>query len=62
MLAADPEIAGLADRISRGLRCILGITIAVGLNDEQPVEFILIEAGQRQIESSLAQVAELKPQ
>ena len=62
MLAADPQIAGPADRFGRRLRRIIGIAVQLGLDDEQPVEFVLIETGQRQIESGGLQVAEFKPQ
>ena len=62
MLAADPQIAGAADRIGRRLRSFIGIAITAGFDDQQPVEFILIEAGQRQIEPGGLQIAELKPQ
>jgi hypothetical protein len=45
MIAADPQIARLADRINRRLRRIVGIALQVGLNDKQPVEFVLIKPG-----------------
>ena len=62
MLAADPQIAGLADRISRRLGGIIGIAAHVVLDHKQPVEFVLIKPGQRQIESGGLQIAEFKPQ
>ena len=53
MLAADPQIAGTADRIGRRLGRVIGIAFAVGFDDQQPIELVLIEAGQRQIEPGL---------
>ena len=61
VLAADPEIAGPADRIGRRLGRFVGIAVQLVLDDQQPVELGLIEAGQRQIESGSLQVANLKP-
>ena len=62
MLAADPQIAGTADWIGRRLGSFIGVTIQLGLGDKQPVEFVLIEAGQREIEAGGLQVAKFEPQ
>ena len=62
MLTADPQIAGLADRFGRWLGSFIWIGVEVTLDNKQPVELVLIEAGQRQIESGGLQIAEFKPQ
>ena len=53
---------GLLIGFGRRLRRIIGIAIRVGLDDKQPVELVLIETGQRQIESGGLQIAEFKPE
>ena len=62
MFAADPQIAGLADRFGGWLGSVIGIAVKLRLDDEQAVEFVLIEAGQRQIEPGGLQIAKFKPQ
>jgi hypothetical protein len=61
MLAANPQIAGPADRLGGWLRSFIGIGVQVTLDNKQLVEFVLIEAGQRQIKPRGLQIAELKP-
>ena len=61
MLAADPEIAGLADRFGGWLGSFIWIGVHVTLGDKQPVELVLIEASQRQIEAGGLQIAKFKP-
>ena len=62
MLAADPQIAGLADRFGGWFGSFIGIGAQVTFDHKQPVELILIEAGQRQIEAGGLQVAKFKPE
>ena len=57
MLAADPQVAGFADRFGGWLGSFIWIGVQVTLDNKQPVELILIEAGQRQIEAGGLQVA-----
>jgi len=59
---SDPQIAGTADRPGRRLRRIVGIAAHIKIDDEQTVEFVLIETGERQVESSFAQITKFKPQ
>ena len=51
MLAADPQIAAPADEFGGRFRSFIGISVQVTLDNKQPVEFVLIKAGQRQIEA-----------
>ena len=62
MLAADPQIAGLADRFDGWFGSFIRIGVQVTLDNKQPVELVLIEPGQRQIKAGGPQVPELQPQ
>ncbi|MGA7452834.1 MAG: hypothetical protein WBW73_16680 [Rhodoplanes sp.] len=61
MIAADSQIAGFADRFGGWLGSFIWIGVEVTLDNKQPVELVLIEASQRQIESGGLQVAKFKP-
>ncbi len=59
VLAADPQIAGAADRIGRRLGRLVGVVVRLELHGQQPVEFGVIEAEQIEVEGILLQRSQL---
>ena len=55
MLAADPEIAGTADRIGRRLGRFVGSAVSSSSAGQQPIEFGIVEAEQVEIEGFVLQ-------
>ena len=63
MVAEDPEVARLADRLGGNLGCLVGIGETLDLlRAQQLVELVGNEAGQRKVEIVELQVAEFQPQ
>ena len=62
MRAEQPEIAGPADRVLRRLGDVVLVVAGAGgvLAAEQPVELVVVEAGQAQVEAVELQVVELE--
>ena len=60
MLAADPQVAGFADRFGGRLGRIIRVPIEIGADLQQFVELVLIEAGQFEWKLNIAELAQLK--
>ena len=61
MRAEHPEIAGLADGVFRRLGdVVLVVAGAAGVLPQQPIELVVVEPGQAQVEAVELQVVELE--
>ncbi|MBM3530572.1 MAG: hypothetical protein FJX62_21020, partial [Alphaproteobacteria bacterium] len=62
MITADPQIAGAADRLLWRFGRVIEIAVGVGVDQQQFVELVGIEAGQRQVEACVTQITKFEPQ